>query len=134
MQFSRRKKKLEKVKKEWKEKVTCNDERSDEGNKRNIGERALEGVSMQMVLEAVARDAREAGYQNARHHDVPYGHQHRQRRHEQRRHHRHHEEHRPHASPDLLQEETSLRHYQRRLLCSSASIMYTHQIDDTKYT
>lgn len=92
------------------EKHTDNNERSDNGDERNIGQGALERVSTQVLLEAVAPHTRKTRDQNAGHEHVPYGHQHRQRRHEQRRHHRHHEEHRPHDPPKPLQ--SPLRHNQ----------------------
>jgi hypothetical protein len=53
------------------EKHTDNDERSDNGDERNIGQGTLERISTQVLLEAVAPHTRKARDQNAGHQHVP---------------------------------------------------------------
>lgn len=82
---------------------TCDYKRSDDGNERYIHERALEAISLQVVLHAVAPRASKPRRQRQRHRHVPDGHEHGSRRNEQRGHHRQHEERRSEAPPDLLE-------------------------------
>lgn len=89
---------------------TCNNKRSDNGNERNIRQRSLKVVSTQMLFESITPHAREARYENTRHHHVSHRHQKRQRRYQQRRHHRHHEEHRPHNTAGFVQYQPRPRH------------------------
>lgn len=59
-------------------KGTDDEERSDEGDERNISQRALEAVSAQMLLEAVTRQTSKAGKQKGWDQDVADGYEHRQ--------------------------------------------------------
>lgn len=93
---------------------TYNDEGSYDWNERNIRQGALERVSKQMLLEAVAPDAREAGDQNARHEHVDNRNEHRQRRHKKRRNQCRHEKNRPNEPPKLLETLPSPRRHHKK--------------------
>lgn len=86
---------------------TYNGKRSDDRNERNIRQRALEMISIQMFLKSITIHTSEARYKNARYQHVADRHHNRQRRYHQRCHHRHHKVHRPKNPPQFLQHQPS---------------------------